>query len=222
MSIYTRDYMREEPRRGPSLRSLRGQSVTIQLIVINVVVFVLWQIAMRSTGFERFMGDNFTVSATGVLREYRIHTLVTSAISQAEPYHGLFNMLFLYWFGSEVESLYGRRDYALLYVIAGAAASLAHVALQSILGQPSIPALGASGAIMGIVVVFACFFPNRRVYFLAIVPITVKWLAIVYVAMDVLGVLNPRRDPVAHAAHLGGAVTGYLFYKFWRPPRWRS
>jgi rhomboid family protein len=213
MGIYGRDYMQDEPRRRAPI--FRGRSVTVQLIIVNVVVFVLWILSQRSQAFTDFMRDNFMVSAEGVLQHWRIHTLFTSAISQYDPYHILFNMLFLYWFGTDLETLYGRRDYLLLYAMAGVVASIGHVVITLMTGNGAIPALGASGAVMGIVVVFACFYPNRRILFLGFIPIAVKWLAIIYVGIDVAGVVSPSpMDNVAHAAHLGGAITGFCFWKF--------
>ncbi|MBI1851036.1 MAG: rhomboid family intramembrane serine protease [Planctomycetes bacterium] len=211
MGIYGRDYMRDEPQ-GRQF-SLRGQAVTIQLIIANVAVFAIWLFAFRNPSLWQFMQENFTVSATGVLREFRIHTLVTSVFSHSDPWHIVFNMLFLWFFGSDVEALYGKKDFLVLYFASGVIASLAHVALDLAMGTPDGRALGASGAIMGIVIVFACLYPNRRVYYW-FVPITVRWLAVVFVVVDVAGVLGGGGDHVAHAAHLGGALTGFLFYKF--------
>ena len=85
-------------------------------------------------------------------------------------------------------------------------ASLAHVLLSG------GPALGASGGVMAVVVVYAFFFPNRRIFFMGLFPMTVKWLAILYVGIDLLGVFN-KSSGVAHFAHLGGALVGLLWYK---------
>src|SRR5262249_40067956 len=159
-----------------------GRSVTTQIIIVNVVVFVLWLLSERSQAFRNFMNDNFTVSAEGVLQHWRFHTLITSEISHFDGWHIAFNMLFLWWFGTDLETLYGRRDYLLLYVASGLAASIGHVVITLATGNGSISALGASGAVMGIVVVFACFYPNRRILFMGFIPIAVKWLAIIYVA----------------------------------------
>ena len=210
MGIYSRQYMQEGPRGGRF--SFRAQMVTVQLILLNVAVFVLWQLARGDRSLAEFMMDNFTVSADGVLKEYRLHTLLTAAFSHRDFVHGLFNMLFLYWFGRDLEAIYGRKDFLLLYGLSGVIASVAHVALQLVRGS-EIPALGASGAVMGIVVVYAFFYPSRLVYFYGLFPITVRWLAIAYVAMDLFGVLSPEGDGIAHAAHLGGALTGFLYYK---------
>jgi membrane associated rhomboid family serine protease len=159
------------------------------------------------------MEANFMVSAEGVLGGWRVHTLLTAVFSHFDAWHGLFNMLFLYWFGREIESIYGKKDYLTFLLLSGLVASLAYVVIQGAFSDGTTPALGASGAVMAVVVVYAFFFPNRRILFLGLFPMTVKWLAILYVATDLLGALNPSGSQVAHTAHLGGALTGFLWYK---------
>jgi len=211
MGLENRDYYAEETR--GARRPFRVSTVTGWVILINIAVFVLWQIARSSDSLGEFMSANFTVGAEGVFGELRVHTLLTAVFSHIQPLHILFNMLFFWWFGRELETIYGRKDYLALLLISGGIASLAHVLFQAAMPDEMGPALGASGAVMAVVVAYAFFFPNRRVYFYGIFPMTVKWLAIIYVGTDLLGVMNPSESHVAHAAHLGGALTGLLWYK---------
>lgn len=210
MGLENRDYMDMEPRQGLFSRI---RSVTGWVIVANVAVFVLWQLARSNDGLFEFMRANFMVSAEGVVGGWRVHTLVTAVVSHIDPLHILFNMLFLYWFGREIETIYGKKDYCVFLLLSGVVASLSYVLIQSLFDKDSAPALGASGAVMAVVVVYAFFFPNRRIYFYGLFPMTVKWLAIIYVGIDLLGALTPSQSHVAHTAHLGGALTGFLWYK---------
>ena len=79
--------------------------------------------------------------------------------------------------------------------------------------QMGAPMLGASGAVMGLTIVAAFMHPNMPIYIWGILPVRLKWLAIFFVVLDIAGLAN-QGDPVAHSAHLGGALMGLLFYKF--------
>ena len=100
------------------------------------------------------MHEYFTVSREGVFDNYRIFTLFTSAISHIEPEHLLFNMLFFWFIADDVERVYGRLNFFVLYFFCGAVASLAFIITAQF---PNEPALGASGAIMGVALVAAIF-----------------------------------------------------------------
>jgi len=181
------------------------------LIIINIVVWVFFRIARTNDGLQVFLSQNFTVSADGVLNEYRFHTLLTSAISHVEPFHILFNLYFFWLVGEEVERIYGYRNFLVLYVFAGVIASLGHVAMN-VVTQMSVPAIGASGAIMGVAVIAAIFNPNQPIVFMFFLQVPLRWLVIGYVMLDFFGLFNGM-GPVANAGHLGGALAGLLFYK---------
>jgi len=204
MGLENRDYMDTEPQRGALPRV---RTATAWVILANVAVFVLWQLALRRPAFDEFMATHFTVSYSGVFEHGRVHTLLTYAISQRDPLHILFNMLFLYFFGRELESLYGRREYLAFLTTSALVAGVAHTLLS-----PNDPALGASGAVMAVVVVYALFFPNRQIFFMGLFPMAVKWMALIYVGLDLLGVFQGGSG-VAHFAHLGGALTGLVWHR---------
>ena len=225
MGIYDRDYTHVDRAPGRGRGSLfRGHSTVAIIIGINAAVFILWHVVNRATATQAmnfhlldsnqsFMWKHFTVSASGVLEHFRLHTLFTSEFSHIEPWHLFWNMLFLWWLGSDLEELYGSRDFMALYLFAGGAASIVHVGAGLTLSA-DIPALGASGSVMGIVIVCACFFPDRPLLLMGIIPIKLKWLAIFYVVSDLIPVIDGKETGVAHAAHLGGALAGFLYYKF--------
>ena len=157
------------------------------------------------------MTSNFTVSLGG-LAEFRGWTLIAYAFSHSDVLHILFNMLFLWVFGRLVEERYGPRNLTFLYLVAGLVAALLHLAVEA--GrQVDIPMLGASGSVMGLTVVAAFLHPNLPIYIWGILPIKLKWLAVLFIVVDLAGMANQVGDPVAHSAHLGGALMGLLFYK---------
>lgn len=205
MGVDRRDYMHE----GREQRALAGwwatAPVSHKLIALNIAVFVLWQLR----GLQPFMQANFTVSWAGVFGEWRVWTLLTSAFSHQGLWHLLWNMLYLHWFGPDLEQVYGRRNFLLLYLHGALVASLAHVAWEHGWGF-DVPALGASGAVMAVVVVTAMFFPQRTLLVMFFVPVPLWLLATFKLLGDLTGMASGGGD-VAHAAHLGGAAAGFLF-----------
>jgi membrane associated rhomboid family serine protease len=213
MGVYDRDYYRDDtPPESSGL--FGGHSATVVLIALNVVVFLLWLVASASTsrGFFEFMTANFMVSVE-TLAGFRAWALVTYAFSHIDVLHIFFNMLFLWVFGRLVEERYGPRNLTFLYLVAGIAAAALYL-LVEVSRQVDIPMLGASGSVMGFTVVAAFLHPNLPIYIWGILPIKLKWLAILFIVIDVAGMANQGGDPVAHSAHLGGALMGLLFYKF--------
>lgn len=212
MGVYDRDYYRDETSPGRSTL-FGGHSACVVLLALNVAVFALWLIGniARSESMLTFMASNFMVSLEA-LRGYRAWTLVTYAFSHMDIWHILFNMLFLWVFGRLVEERYGPRNLTFLYLAAGMVAAFLYLGLEAN-REFGTPMLGASGAVMGFTIVAAFMYPDMPIYIWGILPVKLKWLAILFIVMDVAGLAN-QGDPVAHSAHLGGALMGFLFYKF--------
>jgi len=213
MGLYDREYARPTPSaRQTGLSATLSRFSAVQILIgLNAAIWVLWLVEE----LRPFLAEHFRTSATGVFKSYRIHTLLTAAFSHRDLSHVFFNMLALYCFGKMLEEgLYGARNLIFLYVSAAVFSSLAYVGVNAFAaGRAGTPALGASGAISAITVVCALMYPNRQVLLFGVAPIQVKWLAVFYVALDVLGSLNPEASRIAHTAHLGGALAGLLFYK---------
>ena len=133
-------------------------------------------------------------------------------------WHILINMLFLYWFGRMLEPLYGSREFLLFYLTAAVVASACHVALD-LFTHHSVPALGASGAVMAVVVLYAIHHPRDKICIFMLFPIEIRWLVLLYVILDLHPVLlalsgTPQYTGVANAAHLGGAAFGFLYWRY--------
>lgn len=132
--------------------------------------------------------------------------------------HIFFNMLALWMFGMELENMWGSKRFALYYSLSGIAAALVHMVITPLLGGAGGPTIGASGSVMGVLLAFGLLFPNRPVMMFPIFfPIPARIFVLLYAGLDlVLGVSNPG-DGVAHFAHLGGALGGFLLLKFGEP-----
>lgn len=162
-----------------------------------------------------FMIDNFLVSWTG-LQEGRYWILLTSAFSHIMLFHLFMNMYVLNGFGTIVESAVGFWRFAKFYLIASVVSSLSHAVVSAfILGQPELPALGASGAVSGIVILFSFMFPKQKILILGLIPVPAIWGVVLLAGLDIWGLVAQAEGgglPIGHGAHLGGALTGALYY----------
>ncbi len=148
----------------------------------------------------------------------QVWRIITCAFCHGGIWHILFNMLFLFWFGVTLERMYGSREFCWFYFTAAIISSLAYMVLDAYTGD-LIPAIGASGAVMGVLMLYAIHYPRDtiRIYFLF--PIEIRWIVLFYVVFDLYPVLqalagNQPHTGTAHAAHLGGLAFGYIYWRF--------
>lgn len=132
-------------------------------------------------------------------------------------WHILFNMLFLYWFGTRLEGMYGSREFLLFYLAAAICSSVAYLALAFYTGSTA-PAIGASGAVMGVMMVYTIFYPHETILVFFVIPVPLWVLLGLYVLYDLHPVLlalagDQLFTTVAHAGHLGGLLFGYLYWR---------
>lgn len=128
--------------------------------------------------------------------------------STTDPWHLIFNMLVLWMFGSEVERVLGSRRFLTLYFTAGIFAGIC-----CCIFTPQMSIIGASGAIFAIEVAFAMYFPNSTVIFYFF-PIKAKYLVMIFAGITIFNCIVPKAGNVAHFAHLGGLVYGFLFVRY--------
>jgi len=202
----------------PPARRPPSSVVVKTILFLNVAVFLLWW--MPGLTGPTFMVENFLVSWPHVA-EGRVWVLLTSVFSHNLTIHLLVNMIVLTSFGTPLEHLLGPRRFLVLYLIAGVMASLAHVATSRFLiGEADTPALGASGALAAILMLFAFSFPKARVLLFFIIPLPAIAAALAFVALDVWGLVaqigGDSRLPIGHGAHLGGALTGFVYWTLHR------
>ncbi len=153
------------------------------------------------------------------VRQGQLWRLFTSAFchDRFSVWHLLINMLFLYWFGTRLESMYGAREFALFYFAATLCASVAFLALQYYVHDLS-PAIGASGVVFGLAVLYTLHHPYETISIYFLFPVQMRWLLLIYVIFDLHPVLMQLSGQVflgntAHSAHLGGVLFGYLYFK---------
>lgn len=130
--------------------------------------------------------------------------------------HVFLNMLMLWMFGMELEQMWGSRRFLAFYMICGIGAGLIHSLVTLAMGTGA-PTVGASGAIMGIMVAFAMIAPDRMIYVMLFLPMKAKYAVLLYAAIDLYSGVMQTGSNVAHFAHLGGALFGYIMLKIGGP-----
>jgi membrane associated rhomboid family serine protease len=126
--------------------------------------------------------------------------------------HILFNMLFLWMFGMEIENLWGSKKFLLYYLLCGVGGAILQLIVQLLTGAESAPTIGASGAVFGVMVAFAMIFPNRYIYVYFLIPVKAKYLIAFLVVIEFMSAGQPSL--IAHVVHIGGSLVGFLFIMF--------
>ncbi|HEU5289999.1 MAG TPA: rhomboid family intramembrane serine protease [Cyclobacteriaceae bacterium] len=181
--------------------------VVRNLIIINVIVFI----------FQTISDDVLTQylalynQESGYFKPYQLFTYMFAHGSFS---HIFFNMLSLAFMGPILESFWGQKKFLLFYLITGIGAGLFNFMVEMFIGSGPGVMVGASGAIYGLLMAFGMIFPNMEVMLL-IPPIPIKAKYLVFL-LGGLTFLMDRSGQVAHFAHLGGVVVGFIVIKAWR------
>jgi membrane associated rhomboid family serine protease len=194
------------------------------IIAINVLVFLAWWAARFEPVLDQVMVANFLVSTDHLLHGH-VWTLVTAAFSHIEFWHIALNMIVLWSFGVLLETLWGTAVFVGFYLTAAVVASASHCFVSTVLlGDSGIPALGASGAVSGLLLAFALLFPHHRILIFGIIPVPALVGALGFVALDLWGLFAQTQGGgigIGHGAHLGGALCGFLFWALYLRTRFR-
>ena len=210
-------------------------TVTKNLLIINALAYLATLVYPQLSdigGLHFFMASDF--NALQLLSYMFLHASFT---------HILFNMLALWMFGRVMESVWGGRKFLFYYLSCGVGAGIMQEAAQLVqfhalltsdapmlvvdgmlLPHGQLPeylnlftTVGASGAIYAILLAFGMTFPNERIFIFPLpLPIKAKWFVIFYAAIELLSAIGSSGDGVAHMAHLGGMLFGFLMIRYWR------
>jgi membrane associated rhomboid family serine protease len=182
------------------------------LLILNVAIFLLQNILGPS--LSRTFSEYFALFPlmSGNMYPWQ---LVTYQFLHADFGHIFFNMFALWMFGMELEHTWGTRRFITYYLLAGIGAGIAHLLVGYFFPGSAGTVVGASGAINGILIGFAMMFPDRPIMmFPFFIPIPAKYLIMLFIGIDLFSGLFGRGSGVAHFAHLGGGLTGFLLLKF--------
>jgi membrane associated rhomboid family serine protease len=193
--------------------------VTRLLLIANVAVFlvqgfaddslVIW-FALWPFGSPAYTGPEMPAG-------FLPWQLVTYSFLHGNGLHLFINMLGLVMFGSEVERVLGYRRYFTYYFISVLSAALAQLVMSAMTAGPPYPTVGASGGVFGLLLAYGMFFPRRMVMLIfPPIPMPARVFVFVYAAIELyLGVTGTQAG-VAHFAHLGGMLGGFLMLRRWR------
>jgi membrane associated rhomboid family serine protease len=180
------------------------------LIIANSVIFLLMWL-LGSTEPIRIFARLFSLVPADVVRRFYVWQLGTYLFLHGGFFHILFNMLALWFFGKDLEDIWGTRRFLQFYFFCGVGAGLFVVLGNYLFGDPQIPTIGASGAIYGVLLVSAVLWPDRIIIFY-IFPIKLKYFVMILAAIAFFGIRD-LNSGVSDIAHLSGMLFGYVFLK---------
>ncbi len=201
-------------RKGFATRSfgffLASLSITNWLVLINIISFFAPSIGILAFNAQNIY-DFVAIKPANILAGNYIWTFATSMFSHAGFFHLFVNMLSLFFIGSFVEKIIGRKRFLWFYLLSGLFAGIMFVALSLIFKQDlNTYAVGASGAIFGIAGLLAVLTPRLPVLVFFIIPMPM-WLAVIFLLAGLWALSYSFGLPIGNTAHLGGAIAGFAY-----------
>jgi membrane associated rhomboid family serine protease len=212
--------------------------VVKNLLIINGLFYLATVVLSGQFGIDltEKLGLHFPLSEA-----FRPYQLITYMFMHGSFMHLFFNMFALWMFGNTLENVWGPKRFLTYYLITGIGAAICHYTViyfemqpaldyinsnsfdhpeleamrQEVLNAPVV--VGASGSVFGILLAFGMMFPNTLLYIYFAIPIKAKWFVILYGAAELFsGLAGAPGDNVAHFAHLGGMLFGFILIKYWK------
>ena len=201
-------------------------TITKNLLIINVLAFLAYYVlSLQHIDLNNLLGLHFFLAS-----DFHLYQLVTYMFMHANLQHIFFNMFALWMFGCVIENVWGPKKFLFYYISCGIGAGLIQELTQlgSLYVLMSLSAadaqalnawttVGASGAVYAILLAFGMLFPEERLFIFPLpVPIKAKWLITGYIVIELFAAMSTTGDNVAHFAHLGGMLFGFLMIRYWR------
>jgi len=195
------------------------------LLIINGLVFIVYMLGQQiqtSTGLT--FGDILTEylalipigginlsNGIGQVIHWSFYPwqLITYQFMHGGFWHIFWNMFMLWMFGMEVENLWGSKKFLTFYLLCGVIAGISQLIFPPLFHEPLGPTIGASGAIFGVLIAFGMLFPNQYIYLWFFIPIKAKYLIAFAVLVELYSI--PQGGNIAHLAHLGGGLAGFVY-----------
>ena len=188
--------------------------VTRNIIFVCCIMFLATLVGERA--LDSGAMSAFALYYPGTLH-YRPWQFITYMFMHGGFWHILFNMYTLWVFGSMVERVIGSRKFAILYFVCGLGAAALHLLVMRLTNGYSVPMVGASGAIYGVMIAYAMLFPTSKMTLLfPPVTLSAKWMVLAFAGIELLTGITGSVEGVAHFAHLGGMLFGWLLVMYWR------
>lgn len=195
-----------------------------KLLIINLVVWVVFQLILEKFSSIPFTSF-FALVPEKLLIEFHLWQVGSYMfLHSTQPTHIFFNMIMLWFIGSELEQRWGKKFFLLYYLVCGIGAALLYsfsMLIYSLITGHSAgmftPVIGASGAIFGLMLAHGIIFSERIVYFFMMFPMKNKYVVMILGAFQLFSMLSSGGEDggVAYLAHLGGLVSGFVFLRTW-------
>jgi membrane associated rhomboid family serine protease len=184
--------------------------VTRVILILNVVLFILDLLT------KHLVAGYLALYSFG-MESFRPYQLISHMFLHGSLGHIFFNMFGLFMFGKVLESVLGSKRFFTLYFLSGIGAAILQLAIYYFQQAPAIM-IGASGAIFGILAAFTMMFPNVELMIIFFpVPIKAKYIVPIYAVLELFfGIARFEGDNIAHFAHLGGAIVGFILIMVWK------
>ena len=176
------------------------------IIFVNAIIFIMQSI---NQSLGAVIERQFALIPYDIIYNFKIWQLVTYLFLHGGFWHIFFNMFVLWMFGSELEREWGTKEFIKYYFITGIGAGVFNLLLSD------APTIGASGAVYGVMLAYALRYPDRLVYIYFLFPVKVKYLMAFLVLVSFFSTFGSSGDGIAHAAHLGGIIVGFIYLKYW-------
>jgi len=197
----------QSPQYSPNTQLSIFPPAVKHLLIINLLAFV----ALSTPVVSEYL---FTYGALWPIDSGRfgVWQLISYMFLHAGFGHIFFNLFALWMFGQAIENFWGTNRFVIYYFLTGIGAALLHM----LIGGGGAPTLGASGAVYGILLAFGMMFPNRPIMLLfPPIPIKAKYFVAIFGAIELISGLTRTNSGVAHFAHLGGMLVGFILIKYW-------
>jgi membrane associated rhomboid family serine protease len=193
------------------------RSVKALIIVCIGVFFPVYLLTISYPGLYLWVVNHFGLKPEFIIGYLALWQFVTYIFLHGDIFHLAFNMLALWMFGGEVESVWGTRRFLFYFFLTGIGAGVI-----SFLSTPTSAevTIGASGAIFGLLVAYGIMFPNRTVLVFFLFPMRAKYFVLLFAGIELLVSWRHTGDGIAHFAHLGGMVVGYFYLRY--QSRWEN
>jgi membrane associated rhomboid family serine protease len=176
------------------------------LIILNVLVYIVQQFHLLSVQY-------FGLVPAFVIHKLFLWQLVSYMFLHGNLMHIVMNMFVLWMFGTEIERNWSTREFYKYYFITGIGAGIFNIIFEP---GSVIPIIGASGAIYGLLLAYGLLFPNQPILIYFLFPIKAKYFVLIFGLLTFISAFSSN-DNIAHFAHLGGMVVGYLYLRLdWR------
>ncbi|MDO4551639.1 MAG: rhomboid family intramembrane serine protease [Planctomycetia bacterium] len=226
MGFQDRDYYREPPHSFEYGGTQKNQKSAVFIIIaVNVIIWLVNAFFFNAGNMDpsttnRDLNDYMCIHSSDLYNPLQYYRFITSGFAHdsSNGWHIIGNMLTLFFFGPPVERRYGKKEFLIFYMSAIILSGIFWCIMTNlfpvvnIFGQTvDISAVGASGAVTAIVILFAFNYPHAQVLLMFIIPMPAWILGILLVSMDLFGAHNGNTG-IAHSAHLGGAAFAVLYY----------